>query len=188
MISQFNGSFYPEMTTFDLRKEFSDLLLGTFEEPGIGRPVIYRKLSNTTCACFDKLNGSPDPNCTYCQGEGYLFTETMETVYIAKNFGSVLGGATQIGQQTQLADAGYMDSNRCLIYMFWYSIKDYERYLIPSTKAPDKIYELKPQDAGGDPVLPLIRLDKWAIRSCTPHNGDHGRVEYIELGMEKVDI
>lgn len=172
---------------FDLREEFAALLLGSFDEPGIGRPVIYRKLSDTNCSCWDGLTGSPDPNCKYCQGEGYLFTEVEHLVYIARNFGSVLGGATQVGQQSQLAEFGYTDSNRAIAYTFWDAIPDYERYSIPSRRAPDKIYELK-VDSGGQIVLPLIRLDKWAIRSLTAHNGDYGRVEYFELGLERISV
>lgn len=178
-------SFYPEMRSFDLREQFEWLLMGNFEEPGIGRPIIYRKFTDTNCECWDGLTGSPDPNCKYCGGEGWLFTEVQDIAYIAKNFGSVLGGATQVQQQSQLSQFGYMDANKAIAYMRWFSIPDYERYLAPTRKIPDKLYELKPSECGAL-ELPIIRLDKWNIRSITPHHGDHGRVEYHELGLEKI--
>lgn len=181
------ATMYPEMTTFDLREWFEWTMLGNFEDPGIARPAIYRKLSNTMCACFTKLTGSPDPNCVYCQGEGYLFTEEQKMVYFAKNFGSVLGSSTQISQQSQIAPTGVIDDNKCLAFMFWYDIPDYERYSIPTRPAPDKLFEIKTEgDGSADPNL--TRTESWRIRSLTAHHGDNGRVEYFELGCEKVAV
>lgn len=180
-------SMYPELTGFDLREQFQLLLDGSFEDAGIGRPVIYRKLSNTTCKCFVDLSGSPDPNCSYCDGEGYLFTEEIKIVYLSKNFGSVLGSSTQINQQSQTSDYGVSDSSRCLAFMFWYDVPDYERYSIPTRPAPDKLFELKTlPDGEMDPNQ--IRTECWRIRSLTAHHGDNGRVEFFELGCEKVTV
>lgn len=182
-----SGDMYPEMTSFDLREQFDFMMQGDFENPGIARPAIYRKLSNTVCKCFDVLNGSPDPNCVYCNGEGYLWTEQIVLVYFAKNFGSVLGSSTQINQQSQISQAGVMDSNRCLAFMYWYDIPDYERYSIPTRPAPDKLFELKTLGDGSmDPNQ--IRTETWRVRSATGHHGDNGRVEYFELGCEKVSV
>jgi hypothetical protein len=180
-------TMYPEMTSFDLREWFARVMDGDFEDPGVGRPAVYRKLSNTHCTCFDTLGGAPDPNCTYCNGEGYLFTEEVKTVYFAKNFGSVLGSSTQISQQSQLAPYGVTDDNKALAFMFWYDIPDYERYSIPTRPAPDKLFELKTGPQGGtDPAM--IRTEEWRIRSLTAHHGDNGRVEFFELGIEKVSV
>lgn len=180
-------STYPEMTGFDLREEFTWLLLGNFESPGVGRPALYRKLTNTRCTCFIVLTGSPDPNCIYCNGEGYLFTEEVKIVYFAKNFGSVLAGATQISQQSQVASYGVTDANRALAFMFWYDVPDYERYAIPNRPAPDKLFGLKVDD-NGQLFEPLTRTEEWRIRSLTAHHGDNGRIEYFELGIEKVSV
>lgn len=180
-------TMYPEMTSFDLREWFNYTMNGSFEDPGISRPAVYRKLSNTKCTCFDVLGGSPDPNCVYCNGEGYLFTEEIKQVYFAKNFGSVLGSATQINQHGQLAPYGVADSDRALGFMFWYDIPDYERYAIPTRPAPDKLFELKVLSSGEvDPNM--IRTESWRIRSLTAHHGDNGRVEFFELGLEKVAV
>ncbi|MGC1582135.1 MAG: hypothetical protein WA766_11660 [Candidatus Acidiferrales bacterium] len=178
---------YPEMEAFDMREQFNYIMNGNYEEPGVGRAAIYRKLSNTKCRCYQNLEGSPDPNCVYCNGEGYLFTEEIKQMYFAKNFGSVLGSSTQIQQQSQLTEAGYFDSNRCVAYMFWYDILDYERYSIPTRPAPDKIFELKTlPDGTMDPNL--IRTEEWRVRSATAQHGTNGRVEYFEIGLEKVSV
>jgi hypothetical protein len=180
-------TMYPEMTTFDLREWFEWTMLGNNEDPGIARPAVYRKITNTPCTCFDKLGGSPDPNCVYCRGEGYLFTEEIKMIYFAKNFGSVLGSSTQISQQSQLAPYGTTDANKCLAFMFWYDIPDYERYSIPTREVPDKLFELKTlPDGSMDPAQ--IRTEEWRVRSATAHHGDNGRVEYFELGCEKVSV
>jgi hypothetical protein len=178
---------YPEMNGFDLREEFTWLMMGNFENPGVGRPGIYRKLTNTRCACFSIATGSADPNCIYCNGEGYLFTEEVKLIYFAKNFGSVLAGSTQISQQSQLSSYGVSDANRALAFMFWYDIPDYERYAIPNRQAPDKLFELK-VDSDGQMTEPIIRTEEWRIRSLTAHHGDNGRVEYFELGIEKLSV
>lgn len=180
-------SMYPEMTSFDLREQFEFTMLGNFEDPGIARPAVYRKLSDTKCQCFNQGSGSPDPNCTYCAGEGYLFTEEVKMVYFAKNFGSVLGSSTQINQQSQIAPYGVTDSNRCLAFMFWYDIPDYERYSIPTRPAPDKLFEMKVTE-DGQLDQDLIRTETWRVRSLTAHHGDNGRVEYFEVGCEKVSV
>jgi hypothetical protein len=178
---------YPEMTAIDLREWFDRIMQGDFEEAGIGRPVIYRKLSNTKCQCFDANQGSPDPNCVYCNGEGYLFTEQQKLVYISKNFGSVLGSSTQISQQSQLAPFGVVDADKALAFMYWYDIPDYERYGIPTRPAPDKLFELKVAPEG-NLYYPITRTESWRVRSATPHQGIYGRVEYFELGLEKVSV
>jgi len=182
-----SDAMYPEMEAFDMREQFQWIMEGNFEEPGVGRPAMYRKLTTTQCACFNKLDGSQDPMCIYCAGEGYLFTEEVKTVYFAKNFGSVLGSSTQINQQSQITDYGVTDSNRCLAFMFWYDIPDYERYSIPTRPAPDKLFELKVEDDGCiDPNL--IRTETWRVRSVTGQHGANGRIEYFELGLEKVTV
>lgn len=180
-------TMYPEMTTFDLREQFEWLMMGNYEDPGVARPAIYRKLSNKHCKCYDAVGGSPDPNCVYCQGEGYLFHEELKMIYFAKNFGSVLGSASQIGQHGQAASYGYTDSDHCLAFMFWYDILDYERYAIPTRPAPDKLFEMK-VTPGGELDPEMLRTEEWRVRSCTAHHGDNGRVEYFEIGCEKVSV
>lgn len=175
--------YYQDPQGFDLREEMTNTLHGDYQHPGIGRPVMVRRLTDTHCVCWDGLTGSPLPSCKYCQGEGFRFRETIHKMYIARNFGTVLSGTTPIQQQGQLSSLGIIDSHRCVAYCEYDVFPDYERYTRPDALGVDKLYELKVTDTG-DLYQPIVRTAKWKIRSLTPHHGDWGRVEFIELGLD----
>jgi hypothetical protein len=211
--------FYQDAETFSLRDELHALLFGDMQNPGIGRPVLLRRVSDQRCVCFDGVTGSPHPGCRYCAGEGYLYTEVLHTVYLSKNQGSVLGATTGLSQQNAVAQWGMSDDTRALAYCEFNVFPDYERYLIPTTQTTDKLFELKVDDAGSLITRPwaaagtwgalsdltlgelegrswdslsgqpgwtggVIRTAKWKIKSVTPHHGDFGRVEILEVGLE----
>jgi hypothetical protein len=179
--------FYQQTQGYDLRDELAEMLHGGYQTVPIGRPVILRKISDTHCACWNELTGSPDPSCRACQGEGYQFTETMETAYIARNFGSPLGASTVIQQQNALSPVGYTDSNRAIAYLEYFVFPNYERYTRSENPAQDSLYEVKVNDSG-EPVYPIVRTAKWKIASVTPHHGDWGRVELFECGLQKTNL
>jgi hypothetical protein len=176
-------NFYPRAETFNLRDEFHQLLFGNFEDPGIGRPVLVRRIRDQKCVCFKSSTGSPNPGCRYCDGEGYLWDETLETAYVGKNVGSVLGAATGVAEQNSLATWGESDDTRSLAYFEASVFPNYERYLIPQHPTCDRLFELK-VDHRGELITPAIRVAKWKIKSLTPHQGDFGRVEFFEAGLE----
>lgn len=92
--------------------------------------------------------------------------------------------AAVISQQNKLDEQGYGDENRALV-LFEYSVfPNYERYLRPDHPSYDSLYELK-VDADGTMSRPVIRCAKWNIKSATPHQGDNGRVEFFECGLDK---
>lgn len=179
--------FYPEAKTFDLRDEFRGLLYGDFIQQGIGQKVLIRRIYDQKCVCFNQSSGSANPSCVRCQGEGYLWTETLETGYIGKNIGSVLSGASSIPNQNQTAAWGTADENRALGYFEHSAFPNYERYMRPDHPTYDKIYELKVDD-DGEMIQPPVRTAKWKIRSLTPHRGDAGRVEFVECGLDKENV
>lgn len=181
------GALYPEAQSLDLRAEFAKILYGTFDETGVGRPFLIRFLTDTFCPCWDGVSGSPDDDCTYCDGEGYQFREAVFIGFMSRNFGSVLNPATVITTQQQVAKEGITDEERSLIFFEYSVFPNYERYSIPQHKSFDKLYELKVDDNGGQ-VFPLLRTAKWNLRSVTPHHGDFGRVEYFECGLEKQTV
>lgn len=177
---------YPSSSTIDLRDELSALLYGDQLDPGIGRKVLIRRLTDRKCACQTE-KGSADSNCAYCRGEGWLWTETLNTVYIVRNFGSVLNPSNVIKNQNVTAPYGYTDENRALAYAEYTVFPNYERYLRPDHPSFDQLYELK-VDENGNLIRPVVRVAKWAIKSVTPHQGDGGRIEFFELGLEKQNI
>jgi hypothetical protein len=69
------ADFYPKLTNLDGRAEFERLLRGDIGLAPIGRQVILRRLTNEHCACWDEKSGGPIAFCSYCDGEGFTFTE-----------------------------------------------------------------------------------------------------------------
>lgn len=179
--------FYPPATTFDLRDELHSFLEGDFVNPGAGQAMLIRRITDQKCVCFNDANGSPNPACRRCQGEGYMWRETLNVGYIGKNVGSVLSGASSIPNQNQTAAWGTSDENRALAYFEFDVFPNYERYMRPEHPTYDKVYELK-VDEEGNLIQPVIRTAKWKIRSLTPHRGDHGRIEFFELGVDKESV
>jgi hypothetical protein len=182
-----NYDFYPRAQTFDLRDELHGLLHGDFTQPGVGRPLLIRRIQDRRCICFKDLTGSPLPGCGLCKGEGYLWTEAVHTGYIGKNLGSVLGATTVIANQNALAPWGFADENKALAYFEYDVFPNYERYLRPEHPTCDKLFELKVDEEGGL-VTPYIRTAKWKMKSVTPHYGDFGAIQFFEVGLEKESI
>lgn len=182
-----SGNYYPDNQVFDLRLEMSAILGGDENNPGIGQKVLIRRMSNKSCTCWDGFTGSPDENCAYCDGEGFLWFETLNTVYIARNFGNVLNSSTVIQQQDQIGAAGVMDQNRAVAYCQYSIFLDFQRYLDDQNKIYDKLYELD-VDAAGRLITPAVRMGKWKILSFTAHRGDYGRVEWLELGLSRESL
>ena len=179
--------YYPANQVLNLRDELRDLFYGYQDNPGIAQAVLIRRLLDKHCVCWDGLTGSPAPDCRYCQGEGYLFVETLNYVYIARNFGSVLNPASVINRQEFLSQYGLTDENRALCIAEHDCFPNYERYLKPEHPSYDKLYELKVDDEGVL-IQPVLRTAKWKMRSVTPHRGDGGRVELFEIGLEKENV
>lgn len=183
----------------DLRDEMAKIIHGSADLVGQGRTTILRRLTDTTCpACWDKTSGgSSRPNCPYCKGEGYQFYETIETVVIFRGVAPVYKpGVLATGQYPQ-AGMGYTDTNRATAYLEVLrpdgteTYPNYERYTKIEASAYDKLYETKVDTEGVsiiDSAGQYIRSAKWKVLSVVPTHGDHGRVEFFELGLEKENV
>jgi hypothetical protein len=182
-----SNQWYQSNQVLNLRDELDDLFNGNQDNPGIAQYVLIRRLLDQNCVCWDGTTGSPQPECKYCQGEGFLFVETLNLVYIARNFGSVLNPASVINRQEFLSQYGQTDENRALGFAQYDCFPNYERYLKPEHPSYDKLYELKVDD-DGSLVQPVVRTAKWKMRSVTPHRGDNSAIIYHELGLEKENL
>jgi hypothetical protein len=183
----------------DLREEIHKVIHGSEALIGQGRPVILRRLSNTSCpACWDpKTGGSSRPNCPYCKGEGWQFTETLELMAIYRGVAPVYKpGALATGQYPQ-SGMGYTDTNRGTAYVEVFRddgsevFPDYEKYTLETNKANDKVYEVKVDTEGNaivDSAGNYTRTLKWKLLSLVPVHGDNGRIEFFELGMDKENV
>jgi hypothetical protein len=177
-------NWYPDNQMFDLRAEMVGMLYGNEFNPGIGEQVLIRRIGMQICICWDGLTGSPLSDCAYCDGEGRLWLETLNTVYMAHNFGTVLNASTVIQQQDTIGMFGLSDQNRAVAYCEYSAFPDYDRYVGDLTESPDRLYELK-VDVNGRLITPVVRIGKWKILAFTPHRGDYGQISYIELGLSK---
>ena len=184
--------WYPENRSFDIREEIDNLLFGGWQNAAIGAPVIIRRILDQHCVCWDSKPdpGSPIADCKYCDGEGYLWTEDLETAYIARNYGSVLNPSEVISRENTITPIGITDDSRAVAYMRYTAFPNWERYTIPSNPIYDKLYELKVDDNGqlvhtSDTKDGYIRAGKWQIRSVAPHRGDYSRIEFFEIGLQR---
>lgn len=172
-------------TNIDLREEMHALLYGRADFIPQGRPFILRVLSDTHCVCWDNTSGgSRTPNCRYCGGEGYLWSEGEFIMWMAQGIAPIYKPGFLANGQYPQAQIGYTDPNRATCYCEYTVFPNYERYTFPANQAPDKLYALKVNDDGSKHV-PIVRLSKWKILNVVPLHGDYGRVEFFELSLDK---
>lgn len=180
-----DGRFFQDTTNIDLREEMHAILFGRVDIIAQGRPFILRKMTDDHCVCWDVSSGSSKtPNCRYCDGEGYYWTELQFTMWLASGVAPVYKPGFLANGQYPQAGLGYTDPNRGTAYCEWNVFVDYERYTLPSNQNPDKLYPLK-VDPSGAMHTPIVRTAKYKILNVTPLHGDFGRVEFFELSLEK---
>lgn len=176
---------YPDMESIDLRAELHAILFGRVDILPQGRPFLLRQMTDTKCVCFDPTTGnSKNPNCKYCGGEAYYWTETQWTMWMAQGVAPIYKPGFLANGQYPQNQIGYTDPNRGTLYCEFNVFPNYERYTLPTNPAPDKLYALKVDDNGGE-VFPPVRINKWKIMNVVPLFGDFGRVEFFELTLEK---
>lgn len=173
------ANFYPANTPFDLRDALNKVLYGSVTEPPMGQVILWRQLTDTKCACWDNSSGGPIQSCTYCQGEGYQFYESLQTVYINRQ------QVPKPGSAFPLSPIGLGNIPQDVVAYSEYSMfPNYEAYTFTTKANFDKIYELKVND-DGTLVVPYIKTKKWILQNVTPYIGDYGRVEYFALGLKQ---
>lgn len=169
----------------DLRAKLHSLLFGDRYHPPQGRPVIVRHMTNV-CPCITGSLGAlpsdadkgqkyrdPDPLCSICNGEGYLFTESPYTAWRSTidNAASILGIYFQ-RQPGFTADIGFA-------FFFENTVPVHNL---------DKIFELAlDKDGGNPPVNPAIgpiitdlSVRKWRYRitKVIDYRSDNAEVDF----------
>jgi hypothetical protein len=178
-----------DASPIDLREELNGLIFGRVDLTPQGKQVLLRRMLDQVCeVCWDpKSGGSTRPHCPYCDGEGHLWSETMETMFIAHGVAPIYKpGILGTGQYPQ-SSYGYTDPQKATLYAEYSVYPNYERYTLQQNQSYDILYELK-VDACGNTVYPLTKSAKWKLLTVTPIFGDYGRVEYLEIGAEKVNL
>jgi hypothetical protein len=176
--------FYPPTSSIDLREELNAILYGRSDMVPQGRSVVVRRLTDEYCECYDRLNGGPRKDCSFCQGEGFKFTETEEIMFLSAGKAPMYQGGFLGTGAFPLTAVGFDDPSKATAFCEYSVFPDYERYLIRNDKGHDKLFELKISDEGTT-QYPQIRTAKWKIINVTPIHGDFGRVEYFVLALDK---
>lgn len=170
-------------TNIDLRAKMDSILFGDRWHPPQGKPVVLRHMTGT-CPCIKGGPGSlwndenigqvhrdPDPKCSICQGEGFVFTETTLAAWrsladspeeVIRQFEQRVPGIT--------ADTGFN-------FFFRYDT---------DISNLDKIWELDLTTSGGKPInTDLInRIQKYRIQRLVTYRADNARIEYLQAISE----
>ena len=169
-----SASLYGEV---DLRDEFDRLIFGTDGKIQHGHWVAVRHMrresdgSATECVCRDSISKDPDPDCSYCLGEGFLWDEEW---YIAYSMYSGSDGG--LGSRGTWMPPGQVRVDY-LIFFF--------RYDVPLIYG-DKIVQMK-LDTEGDPVVPYVREAIHKPHTINTYRSDGGRIEYIATYCREED-
>lgn len=165
-------------TEIDLRKEFDTLIFGDANNIPHGKKILIRSMRRdadgyaTKCVCLEASNTTePDPDCSYCLGEGYLWDEYWEYAYtVHVNADSGLARKyIHVAPGLQRAD-----------YLVFYIRYD------SSIKYEDKIIEIK-LDLEGAPVIPYIRKNIYKPSTIIELRSDYGRVEFLAVFCKEED-
>lgn len=168
----------PSGNEIDLRKEFDEFIYGDEQNIPHGHLCLIRHMRRNSegrpvyCTCMDnQIAREPDPDCSYCLGEGYLWDEQWHMCY--SYFGSPQGGLfrRQIKMPPGMIRVDYK------IYYFRYDT---------NLKYGDKIIEVK-LDENGDPEIPYVREVIHKPQTIYKARSDHGRLEFITAYCREED-
>jgi hypothetical protein len=119
----------------------------------------------------EQTTREPDPDCSYCGGEGYLWDEEWLKAH------SMYGGS----------DSGLL---RRETYMAPGAIRvDYKIFFVrydSDIKYGDKIVEIR-LDVEGNIELPYIREAIYKPQTVNAYRSDHGRIEYFAIYCREED-
>ncbi len=163
-----NPSVSPARGEIDLRAELDELFFGYDSGIRHGYPVLLREMRRNErgirlpCTCRLEFTREPDPDCVYCDGEGYLWDEKWYWTY------SMYSGA-DTGQASRIR---YMPpaSIRVDYKIFFF------RYDVP-LKYGDKIVEVA-LDTEGNVIQPLIRESIYQPQTINRQRSDNSRIEF----------
>lgn len=155
----------------DLRAELDELFYGFDSGIRHGHLIVIRHMRRDSsgdpvaCVCKDDFTREADPDCSYCDGERYLWDESWYWTY-----------STYSGSDTGLASR-VINMPLASLRVDWRVF--YLRYDTP-IKYGDKIVEMK-LDEEGDPVVPYIRESIYMPQTIQKFRSDNGRIEYYAI-------
>ncbi len=124
------------------------------------------------CTCMEgQLTREPDPDCSYCLGEGYLWDENW--VY---GFDMYAGADNGFVRRQITMPSGIVRVDYKIFFL---------RYDTTITYG-DKIVEVV-LDEEGDVALPYVRESIYSLETVAKRRSDNGRIEYIEIYCREDD-
>lgn len=143
----------------DLNKEIKIILKEHYDY------IILRHLTTTKCNCW-RVGNTPNPQCTRCEGLGWLFTESIQKCKLFLI-------DSQVVSHTQDFDYGKSYSNSMTIY---FPINNKTRQI----KENDLLFSPKVKDSG-ELITPLIRTRKWIVTDNIEFKCCNGKPEFIKV-------
>ncbi len=162
----------------DLRSEFDTLIYGDATHIPHGHLIVIRNMRRysdgypTKCSCFEASNTTePDPDCSYCLGEGYLWDENWGMAYSMH-----LNADSGLARKYIHMAPGLERTDYVVFFIRYDSDIKYE----------DKVVEVR-LDEEGELVLPYIREAIYKPHTIKRMRSDYGRVEYIAVFCREDD-
>ena len=162
----------------DLREEMDEILFGTEDGVRHGNLMIICNMRRdadgrpTYCTCMSgQTTREPDPDCSYCLGEGYLWDENWVWgfwMYAGADSGFVR-------RYTRMPPGDVRVEYK--IFFFRYDT---------NILVGDKIVEVK-LDEDGAIELPYVREAIYKPQTLAKRRSDNGRIEYIEVYCREDD-
>ncbi len=172
-----NASLTPAANELDLRAWFDEILFGYESGVRHGQPILIRHLNRdgngkpVDCTCKDTITREPDPDCSYCLGEGYTWHEEWYWSYI--NFVGSDGG---LANKIKYLPPGNIRVDYKTFYL---------RYDTPILYG-DKPIEVR-LDTEGNIIQPLSRKSIYTPQTINEHRSDNGRIEFISVSCREGD-
>lgn len=172
-----NAPIFPNGSEINLRSELDELFFGYKSGIKHGYLCLIRHLRRDSrnkpiaCTCLNSITRDPDPDCSYCYGEGYLFDEEWHWTY--STYGGADGGL--VNKITPLPPGSVR-----VDYKVFYFRYDTEIYY------GDKIVEVK-IDSEGTLVSPTVRTAIYKPQTINKLRSDNSRIEFITVYCREED-
>ena len=155
----------------DLRLEFDELLFGFDSGIRHGHLIVIRHMRRdasgepVACVCKDDFTREADPDCSYCDGERYLWDEQWYWTYSMYS-----GSEGGLSSRVTYMPPGALRVDWRVFFL---------RYDVPILYG-DKIVEMK-LDAEGAVIVPYIRESIYRPQTIQKYRSDNGRIEYYQV-------
>jgi hypothetical protein len=152
----------------DLRKKFDEIIYGGDGLIPHGKKILHRKLRRDVndltiaCPCVSPSSKEPNPNCSYCAGEGKFWDE-----HWIDGYSMYKSGEAGLTTKTRYLPPGQARVDYKVFYI---------RYNF-DIRYGDKLIEVK-LNSEGEVVLPLLRKAIYSPETIIDYRSDGGRIEY----------